>query len=68
MFNLRRWLKQGTVIGSGPLRFKVTGAFWVIIGSAILIMLFQSLWTWTIVFGVIAIVVGIAVTRERRKL
>jgi len=65
--NLRRWLKQGTVIGSGRLQFKVTGAFWVIIVLAILVMLFQELWTWAIVFGVIGIVMGIAVTRERRR-
>ena len=67
MDKVKKWLKQGTWVGSGPLRFKVTGAFWLVIACAILVMLFQKLWMWAIIFGVVGIVMGIAVGRAKRK-
>ncbi len=60
------WLKQGKTLGAGPLKFRITNAFWLCVGAVILVMLFQSLWIWAIVFGVIAIVLGIAVSKKGR--
>lgn len=66
MSNFKRWLKQGTMVGSGKYRFKVTNAFWLFIASAIILMLLQELWMWAIILGVIAAVVGMAVTKSKR--
>jgi 1,4-dihydroxy-2-naphthoate octaprenyltransferase len=62
--NIKGWLKQGKTLGAGPLKFRITNSFWLLMGAAILVMLFQSLWTWAIVLGVIAIVLGIAYSQK----